>query len=140
MHKKDSAAAHTPGIEPVACPANFALDLIANKWSVRILYTLAHAPDTRLRFREIQRSLSPITQRELTKHLRAFEQTGLVTRKVYPEVPPRVEYSMTPLGLSLCDTIDALSTWAEKNGAVIQAHRARFAAQKAQTEQAENED
>jgi DNA-binding HxlR family transcriptional regulator len=118
------AEAHSE--DPRACPASMALGLIANKWSVKILYTLAHAPETLLRFREIQRRLAPITQRELTKHLRAFEEAGLVLRAVYPEVPPRVEYSLTPLGLSLCDTVNALSAWASQNGAQIQANRARF--------------
>lgn len=123
-------------IEPItaqnhtACPASFALGLIANKWSVKILYTLAHAPESLLRFREIQRRLAPITQRELTKHLRAFEEAGLANRNVFPEVPPRVEYSLTPLGLSLCDTVNALSHWAEENGSAIMANRARFAARK----------
>ncbi|MBW7909883.1 MAG: helix-turn-helix transcriptional regulator [Alphaproteobacteria bacterium] len=112
--------------DPRDCPASVALGLIANKWSVKILYTLAHAPETLLRFREIQRRLTPITQRELTKHLRAFEEAGLVRREVYPEVPPRVEYSLTPLGLSLCDTVNALSEWASKNGAQIQANRTKF--------------
>src|SRR6218665_2200792 len=109
------------------CPASFALALIANKWSVKILYTLALAPETNLRFREIQRRLSPITQRELTKHLRAFEESGLVTPTVYAEVPPRVEYALTPLGQSLCETVGALSTWAEKHGAEIQHNREAFA-------------
>lgn len=115
------------------CPASFALALIANKWSVKILYTLALAPETNLRFREIQRRLSPITQRELTKHLRAFEESGLVTRAVYAEVPPRVEYALTPLGQSLCETVGALSVWAEKHGAEIQKNREDFAREKAKT-------
>lgn len=112
------------------CPASVALGLIANKWSVKIMYTLSFAPAQCLRFKEIQKQLTPITQRELTKHLRAFEEAGLVTRTVYPEVPPRVEYQLTTLGISLCETVNALSRWAETHGAQIQENRAAFAARK----------
>lgn len=133
MQNKNAAAPEsTAEISHKDCPASFALALIANKWSVKILYTLAFATETNLRFREIQRRLSPITQRELTKHLRAFEESGLVTRAVYAEVPPRVEYALTPLGKSLCDTVGALSNWAEKHGAEIQQNREAFARNKAE--------
>lgn len=108
------------------CPAFTTLALIANKWSVKILYTLIHAEGKPLRFGAIQKSLDKITQRELTKHLREFERAGLITRKAYPEVPPRVEYSLTPLGLSLRVPMDALSDWANENGAKIIENRIKF--------------
>ena len=108
------------------CPAFLALGLIANKWSVKILYTLAHAGNKPLRFGEIQKSLDNITQRELSKHLREFERSGLVTRKAYPEVPPRVEYSLTELGHSLRVPMDALSDWSQRYGADILANRKKF--------------
>ncbi len=110
------------------CPIFLTLELIANKWSVRILYSILHAPKQTMRFGELQRALSGITQRELSKHLRAFEASGLVTRKVFPQVPPRVEYTLTALGASLWKPIDGLSDWAEKNGAAIQQHRKKFEA------------
>ena len=108
------------------CPIFLTLGLIANKWSVRILYFILHAENQTMRFGELQRALSGITQRELSKHLRAFEASGLVTRKVFPQVPPRVEYTLTALGASLWKPIDALSDWAETNGAAIQHHRIKF--------------
>lgn len=108
------------------CPIFLTLELIANKWSVRILYCMLHAKQRTLRFSELQRALSGITQRELSKHLRAFEASGLVTRTVFPQVPPRVEYTLTKLGTSLWKPIDGLSDWAEANGEVIQRHRKAF--------------
>jgi DNA-binding HxlR family transcriptional regulator len=108
------------------CPIFLTLSLIANKWSVRILYFMLHAPHRTMRFGELQRALSGITQRELSKHLRAFEASGLVTRKVFAQVPPRVEYTLTALGSSLWKPIDALSDWAVANGDAIQRHRKKF--------------
>jgi len=102
------------------CPIFLTLSLIANKWSVRILYYLLHAEERTLRFGKLQKQLGTITQRELTKHLREFEKAGIVTRKVFPQVPPRVEYTLTDTGESLWKPIEELSRWAEKNGALIQ--------------------
>lgn len=108
------------------CPIFLTLSLIANKWSVSILYQLMHAEKQTQRFNEIQKALGTITQRELTKHLREFEKSGIVSRKVFPQVPPRVEYTLTKLGNSLCKPIDGLSEWAEKNGAAVQKKRQEF--------------
>ena len=105
------------------CPAFTTLGLIANKWSVKILYTLIHAEGQPLRFGAIQKALGTITQRELTKHLREFERSGLVTRVAYAQVPPRVEYTITELGLSLRIPMDALSDWANKYGETITKNR-----------------
>jgi DNA-binding HxlR family transcriptional regulator len=102
------------------CPIFLTLSLIANKWSIRILYFLLNAPKHTLRFGELKTQLEGITQRELAKHLRAFEAAGIVIRTVYPVVPPKVEYTLTPLGKSLWKPIDGLSDWAEKNGASVQ--------------------
>jgi DNA-binding HxlR family transcriptional regulator len=102
------------------CPIFLTLSLIANKWSIRILYFLLNAKKHTLRFGELKKQLEGITQRELAKHLRAFEAAGIVTRTVYPEVPPKVEYTLTPLGKSLWKPIDGLSDWAEKNGPSLQ--------------------
>ena len=108
------------------CPIFLALSLIANKWSVRILYTLLHAKDSTLRFSALQKALGGITQRELTKHLREFEKTGIVERRVFPQIPPRVEYTVTDLWDSLWKPIEELSRWAEKNGPLIQKKRKAF--------------
>lgn len=86
------------------------VNLISGKWAIPILYRLI-VLDAPLRFSELQRAVSPITQKELTRQLRAFEQRGLVTRTVYPEVPPRVEYRITALGLTLRSTLDSLAAW-----------------------------
>ncbi|OIN86695.1 MAG: hypothetical protein AUJ12_05310 [Alphaproteobacteria bacterium CG1_02_46_17] len=108
------------------CPAFLALGLIANKWSVKILYALSHAGEKPLRFGEIQKLLGNITQRELSKHLREFERSGLVTRKAYPEVPPRVEYKLTRLGYSLKEPVDALSNWSQTYGAEVLKNRGLY--------------
>ena len=108
------------------CPVFLTLSLIANKWSVRILYSLLQAEDKTLRFSRLQKTLGGITQRELTKHLREFEKAGIVKRTVYPQIPPRVEYTVTKLGDSLLTPIEALSRWAEEYGPTVQKNRKAF--------------
>src|SRR5437762_2451206 len=73
------------------CPATRAIDLVAHKWTMHILFTLRQAGQP-VRFRRLQQMIEPITQKELTKRLRQLERSGLVHRQVYAEVPPRVEY------------------------------------------------
>ena len=114
--KKDGKSCETSAPQGLKeCPIFFTLSLIANKWSVKILYCLLHAKARTLRFGELKQALGGITQRELAKHLRSFEAAGIVTRTVYPVVPPKVEYTLTELGKSLWKPIDSLSEWAEKN-------------------------
>lgn len=86
------------------------LTLISDKWKVLILRDLL--PGTK-RFSELKRSIGHVTQKVLTAQLRQMEESGLVTRTVYPEVPPRVEYSLTELGRSLKPVLDALWDWGE---------------------------
>ncbi|HFR4114453.1 TPA: winged helix-turn-helix transcriptional regulator [Yersinia enterocolitica] len=97
-------------IEQEKCPMVQFVELIAGKWAIPILYRLivTAAP---IRFGELQRAIAPITQKELTRQLRAFEQRGLVYRKIYAEVPPRVEYEITSLGITLKPTLDSLAQW-----------------------------
>ena len=102
------------------CPIFLTLSLIANKWSIRVLHSLLQAEKSTMRFGQIKKALPGITQRELTKHLRVFESCGIVDRKVFPEIPPRVEYTLTKLGHSLWKPIEELSSWAEKNAKFIQ--------------------
>src|SRR4051794_16884929 len=90
------------------CPVEATLDLIDGKWKAVILY---HLLGDTIRFNELGRRLSRITQRMLTRQLRELEAAGLIHREVYAEVPPRVEYSLTPLGRSLEPVIRSLWSW-----------------------------
>lgn len=100
-----------------ACPVETTLLLISDKWKVLILRDLL---DGTLRFGELRRSLGSVSQKVLTANLRQMERDGLVHRKVYPEVPPRVEYSLTETGKSLRPVIEAMRDW----GSNYQAERA----------------
>lgn len=92
------------------CPMVDFVNLVAGKWAIPILYRLILI-DSPVRFSELQRAVAPIAQKELTRQLRQFEQRGLVTRQVFPEVPPRVEYQITSLGKTLRPTLDSLANW-----------------------------
>ncbi|PYB76861.1 MULTISPECIES: winged helix-turn-helix transcriptional regulator [Rhizobium] len=91
------------------CPVETTLSFLDGKWKGVILYHLV--TDGTLRFSELRRRLQAVTQRMLTKQLRELEEQGLVTRTVYPVVPPRVDYALTPLGLSLRPVIMVLEQW-----------------------------
>ena len=93
-----------------ACPVETTLTLIGDKWKVLILRDLM--PGTK-RFGELKKSLGGVSQKVLTAQLRAMEESGLVHREVYAEVPPKVEYSLTPLGVSLKPILDAMLAWGE---------------------------
>ncbi|WP_259368359.1 winged helix-turn-helix transcriptional regulator [Chromobacterium violaceum] len=97
------------------CPMLRFVDLIAGKWAIPILYRLI-VLDRPVRFGELQRAVGVITQKELTRQLRAFEQRGLVQRTVYAEVPPRVEYRITELGSTLQQPLQQLAGWMERYG------------------------
>lgn len=94
-----------------ACPVETALTLISDKWKVLILRDLL--PGTK-RFGELKKSIGHVSQKVLTAQLRQMEQSGLVNRKVYAEVPPKVEYSLTDVGYSLKPILDAMWTWGEE--------------------------
>jgi DNA-binding HxlR family transcriptional regulator len=102
----------------IGCPMVAFVNLISGKWAIPILYRLI-VEDAPVRFNSLQRAVYPITQKELTRQLRLFEQRGLVTRKVYAEVPPRVEYMVTPLGKTLKPTLDGLAQWMTTHGDVL---------------------
>lgn len=93
-----------------ACPVETTLMLIGDKWKVLILRDLM--PGTK-RFGELKKSIGSVSQKVLTAQLRDMEDKGLVKRKVYAEVPPRVEYSLTELGQSLAPILEALRNWGE---------------------------
>lgn len=101
-----------PTVEKLpACPVETTLTLINDKWKVLILRDLL--PGTK-RFGELRKSIGHVLQKVLTAQLRQMEQSGLVNRKVYAEVPPKVEYSLTDVGYSLKPILDAMWTWGEE--------------------------
>lgn len=99
-----------------ACPVETTLALIGDKWKVLILRDLLIGTK---RFGELKKSIGKVSQKVLTAQLRAMEENGLVNRKVYAEVPPRVEYSLTELGQSLKPILDAMWNWGERYKALL---------------------
>lgn len=93
-----------------ACPVETTLMLIGDKWKVLVLRDLM--PGAK-RFGELRRSVGQVSQKVLTAQLRQMEESGLLTRTVYPEVPPHVEYALTDLGRSLKPILDAMQSWGE---------------------------
>ena len=94
-----------------ACPVETTLTLISDKWKVLILRDLMNGT---MRFGELRKSIGQVSQKVLTAQLRQMEGSGLLTRTVYPEVPPRVEYTLTDLGRSLKPILDAMWVWGEE--------------------------
>ncbi|NJB68382.1 DNA-binding HxlR family transcriptional regulator [Desulfobaculum xiamenense] len=97
------------GTKSYYCPVELSIQVIGGKWKPIIIFHL-HRGGT-LRFSELRRSMPNITQKMLTRQLRELEADGMVQRVVYPEVPPRVEYSLTDLGASIMPALDALGNW-----------------------------
>lgn len=93
------------------CPYFTAQKLVSGKWSILIMH---HLNDGTLRYGELKRNLGDITQATLTKQLRQLEEDGLISRFVYPEVPPKVEYSLTELGKAFNPVLDELQNWGNK--------------------------
>lgn len=100
-----------------ACPVETTLTLIGDKWKVLILRDLM--PGTK-RFGELKKSIGSVSQKVLTAQLRTMEESGLIRRKVYAEVPPKVEYSLTALGQSLKPILDSMQNWGEEYKASLQ--------------------
>ena len=94
------------------CPAEFTLAMIGGRWKIPILF---HLMAGRKRFSELSRALKDVTQKMLTQQLREMVRNGLVERKIYAQVPPKVEYSLTELGRSLFLVVDAMCQWGEQN-------------------------
>src|SRR5262245_42287195 len=99
------------------------LQRVGDKWTVLVVKILADGP---MRFNELRRAVDGISQRMLTLTVRALERDGLVTRTVYPSVPPRVEYELTALGRSLLQPVTALAMWAIDHRAAIDGARRKF--------------
>ncbi len=110
--------------QPAECPAvREVLDRVGDKWSVQIVAFLG---DGALRFSQLRRKIDKISQRMLTLTLRGLERDGLVTRTVFPEIPPRVEYQLTELGDTLLVPIQGLAEWAAEHRTSIQEARTVF--------------
>jgi DNA-binding HxlR family transcriptional regulator len=112
-----------PSVYDRFCPAHAVIDHLADKWAVLIIGRLANGT---MRFAELRRAVDGISQKMLTVTLRDLERDGLVNRKLYASVPPKVEYSLTPLGASLSDKAEDLCRWAEANAEQIVRARDNF--------------
>jgi DNA-binding HxlR family transcriptional regulator len=106
-----------------SCPARGVLEVLAEKWALLLLHTLAAGP---ARTAELRRRVGGISEKMLIQTLRRLERNGLVARRAYPEVPPRVEYSLTELGISLSGPITTLNRWVERNLTAIVVARNSF--------------
>ena len=95
------------------CPAEFTLAMIGGRWKIPIIF---HLLEGRKRFTELARALHGVTQKMLTQQLREMARNGLVERTVFAQVPPRVEYSLTDLGMSIRPVVDAMCRWGEEHG------------------------
>lgn len=115
------------------CPIRNVLAKISDKWSLLVIYTLNQHRSEPLRFNTMRRLIPDISQKMLTSTLRSLEVDGYVTRKVFAEVPPRVEYSLTERSYTLIPIIDTLIAWAAENMAAIIRDREAFN-KKSQTE------
>jgi DNA-binding HxlR family transcriptional regulator len=108
------------------CPMRELISRIGDKWSMLVIITLARQPDNRLRFSELMHEVSGISQRMLTTTLRYLERDGILTRRLYPEVPPRVEYTLTERGIGLLVPVKALVTWIEGQWPDIERSRLEY--------------
>ena len=115
-------------IDTANCPVRQVLDRIGDKWSTLIILILGDSGV--MRFNGIGAAIGDISQKMLTATLRNLEADGLVSRKMYQEIPPRVEYELTELGRSLLPLIRQLQIWADENFDIIKKNRKRYASQK----------
>ncbi len=112
-----------PNVYCVSCPTRRVLDVIADKWATLIIGLLDERPQ---RFAALHRKIGGISQKMLTQTLRDLERDGLVQRTVYAEVPPRVEYVLTPLGQTLREPINTVITWAEAHIEAVTVAQMRY--------------
>lgn len=107
------------------CPIRDVLDRLGDRWTVLVLHELATGT---LRFSEIRKRIADISPRMLAQTLRQLEQDGLATRAVFPSIPPRVEYALTPLGRSFFERVEMLAQWAADNHDAVRAARRAYVA------------
>ncbi len=112
-----------PNVFAGDCPTRRVLDRIGDKWAVLILILLARATK---RFNELRRLIDGVSQKMLSQTLKSLERDGLVTRRAIPTVPVTVEYSITPLGMTLHQAVDTLRVWAETHIGAVEIARARY--------------
>jgi DNA-binding HxlR family transcriptional regulator len=122
--KNSSEKKHFP-----SCSIRHILDRFGDKWSILIISILGHVG--KQRFNELNQQIGDISQKMLTVTLRSLEADGLVSRKLYPEIPPRVEYELTDLGRSLLPHIEQLAMWAEQHMDCILKNREKYSQKKA---------
>jgi DNA-binding HxlR family transcriptional regulator len=121
--------APSPHIDPSGnvfdpcCPARAVLEVLAEKWALLLVHLLAQGP---ARTAELRRRIGGISDKMLIQTLRRLQRSGFVERRAYPEVPPRVEYSLTALGVSLSGPITALDCWVEQHLAEIRLAQSKF--------------
>lgn len=115
--------AQAPNAYAADCPTRVVLDRIADKWAVLILGLLSNGPQ---RFNEMRRRIEGVSQKMLSHTLKSLERDGLVSRRAIATVPVTVEYSITPLGKTLADTVDSLRLWAEAHIAEVQKSQIRY--------------
>lgn len=108
------------------CPIRNILAKLCDKWSLLVIYTIDNAGKDFIRFKELHRAIPDISQKMLTVTLRTLEADGYITRTIYPEVPPRVEYSLTERTRSLLPHIKVLIKWALENSTAIMDDRKKF--------------
>lgn len=124
--KKSTASEPCGPSEEDASAARELLSRIGDKWSVLIIVSLAKSPQHRARFSALERMIPGISQRMLSATLRSLERDGLLIREFFPEIPPRVEYELTPLGYSLLNTLQGLVDWVSDNWIQVKAARESF--------------
>jgi DNA-binding HxlR family transcriptional regulator len=112
----------SPSVLDPECDSRKVLDRIADKWTALIIHVLSSGTK---RHGELRRQISGVSQKMLTQTLRSLEDDGIVNRKIYPVVPPMVEYSLTPLGRSLIEPLEAICRWAEEHLPELEAARER---------------
>lgn len=124
---KNAAAEAAPARQPatIVCPVRDVLAQIGDKWSMLVLLTLEQQPP-RARFSALRREIGDISQRMLTVTLRSLERDGLISRTVYPEIPPRVEYELTEMGRGLLAPVKELVGWARTNKAQLERSRRHY--------------
>jgi DNA-binding HxlR family transcriptional regulator len=121
--KKKAGKRSRPAVDELSCPVYLIIDHLADKWALLIIGQLANGT---MRFAELRRAVEGVSQKMLTVTLRGLERDGIVNRKLYASVPPKVEYSLTPLGASLSDMSHELCRWAEANMEQILRARRNF--------------
>ena len=119
---KKQCSLEKPSVMNAGCLSRLVLDRIADKWTALIIHVLSSGTK---RHNELRRQITGVSQKMLTQTLRSLEGDGLVERKVYPVVPPKVEYRLSPLGGTLIEPLEAICKWAEKHVPELQAARKR---------------